>query len=127
MALRDYYRCKKCDAKIVYGPDRTEDQWEPFLLCPSCMAAVEQQLQSQQGEIERLKEERCDLKCSLSTAECQRDFARAKCDRMTGLLEHIESFLETCEWNDPTSERDAGNLLQRIVIALAKTDTEVSQ
>lgn len=41
MALRDYYRCKKCDAKIAYGPDRPDEDWEPFLLCRKCLAALE--------------------------------------------------------------------------------------
>jgi hypothetical protein len=41
MALRDYYRCKKCDAKVVYGPDRLDEDWEPFLLCRQCMAVDE--------------------------------------------------------------------------------------
>jgi len=38
MALRDYYRCKSCDAKIAYGPDRPEEDWEPFLLCRECIS-----------------------------------------------------------------------------------------
>lgn len=41
MSLRDYYRCKKCDAKVVYGPDRSDEDWEPFLLCRQCIAQLE--------------------------------------------------------------------------------------
>jgi hypothetical protein len=44
MALRDYYRCKRCDSKIAYGPERPEEDWEPFLLCRSCIAQGEKLL-----------------------------------------------------------------------------------
>ena len=44
MALRDYYRCKKCDAKIAYNPDRSDEDWEPFLLCRTCIAELQSQL-----------------------------------------------------------------------------------
>lgn len=44
MALRDYYRCKKCDAKVVYGPDRSDENWEPYLLCRDCIAELESRL-----------------------------------------------------------------------------------
>lgn len=37
MALRDYYRCKNCDTKIAYGPERPESDWEPHLLCRDCI------------------------------------------------------------------------------------------
>ncbi len=48
MALRDYYRCKQCDAKIAYGPDRPDEDWEPFLFCRDCLATL-------RSENERLK------------------------------------------------------------------------
>jgi hypothetical protein len=38
VAGRDYYRCKECDSKIAYGPDRSEEDWTPFLLCRTCLA-----------------------------------------------------------------------------------------
>jgi hypothetical protein len=41
MALRDYYRCQQCDAKVVYGPDRSDEDWEPFLLCRACLAKLQ--------------------------------------------------------------------------------------
>lgn len=44
MASRDYYRCKRCDSKIAYGPNRSEEDWEPFLLCRSCIAQAEKLL-----------------------------------------------------------------------------------
>lgn len=57
MALRDYYRCKKCDAKVVYGPDRSEEDWDPFLLCRACLTALEQALTySQQRNAEFLEQ-----------------------------------------------------------------------
>jgi hypothetical protein len=30
MALRDYYRCKKCGGKVVYGPGRREIDKQQF-------------------------------------------------------------------------------------------------
>jgi hypothetical protein len=40
--LDNHYRCKMCGAQIAYAPDRPEEDWEPFLLCRSCIGMGEQ-------------------------------------------------------------------------------------
>lgn len=57
MSLRDYYRCKKCDAKVVYGPDRSDEDWEPFLLCRQCIAQLERTNAALLGALKRLATE----------------------------------------------------------------------
>lgn len=55
MALRDYYRCKKCDEKIAYGPDRPEADWEPFLLCRSCLRLLEHEERRLRLQVDALR------------------------------------------------------------------------
>lgn len=44
MALLRYYRCKRCDSNIAYGPLRPVGELDPFLLCRSCIGQGEQLL-----------------------------------------------------------------------------------
>lgn len=44
MALRDYYCCKRCGSKIIFGPFRPDEELVSFLLCRSCIGQGEQLL-----------------------------------------------------------------------------------
>lgn len=58
MSLRDYYRCKRCDSKIAYGPDRPEEDWEPFLLCRDCVSHIEEALREAIDRMELMEKSR---------------------------------------------------------------------
>jgi hypothetical protein len=61
MSARDYYRCKRCDSKIAYGPDRPEEDWEPFLLCRSCIAQDEKLLGAASHALARMVADSIDV------------------------------------------------------------------